>query len=197
MKSNRFLSLVASVILIISILLCAFTLFYVINSKDTLTKELRITINQLKKYKYPKSEVKDVTLDEAKLYITIAKYCEEHNDCKGDSGRDGQSPACLFTPSQCQGSNGTNGISPAKGIDYFDGLTPPCYFTFSQCQGYSPIKGVDYNDGVNGTNGKDGREIERQCNASANRMEWRYTGDETWHAEFNLAPGQTCPTEGQ
>lgn len=193
MNNNRVLTWIASIILIISILLCLFTLWYVISSKESLTKELKNTIEQLQKYNLPKEEIKDVTLDEAKLYLAIAKYCENTSNCEGKDGKDGASPVCIFEPSQCRGANG---LTPVKGIDYTDGATPLCYFTINQCQGddgYTPVKDVDYFDGQNGV---DGREIEQQCNPGTRRIEWRYVGDESWHALYNLSPGQTCVTEG-
>lgn len=192
MNNGRILSWIASLVVIISILLSVFTLLLVINSKDALTKELRATVEQLQKYNFPKEEVKNVTLDEAKLYLAVAKYCEERNNCRGANGRDGQhgvSPACLLLPNQCQGANGQNAYTPVKGVDYFDGLTPECYFSESKCQGKDGV------DGQSGTNGADGREVERQCNKELSRMEWRLTGDDLWQPEYNLAPGQTCVTE--
>ncbi len=187
--NSKALTWVASIVLLISIVLCAFTLWYVINSKDALSKELKNTIKQLQEYNLPKEEIKDVTLDEAKLYLAIAKYCENTDNCKGRDGKDGVSPACIFEPSQCRGDNG---MTPVKGIDYNDGVTPMCYFTLSQCQGSD---GMDGKDGADGANGADGREIEQQCNPETNRVEWRYVADESWKPLYNLSPAQTCVTE--
>lgn len=186
MKNNRALTWVATFILFISIVLCGFTLWYVINSKDALSKELKNTIKQLQQYNLPKEEIKDVTLDEAKLYLAIAKYCESTNNCEGKDGKDGASPVCIFEPRQCRG---TDAITPLKGVDYVDGITPPCYFTINQCQGENGVNGTN---GQNGADGANGKTIERRCNSERDRMEWRYDGDESWQPEYNLAPGQTC-----
>ncbi len=181
--NKRTLSWIATIMLIVSVSVCGFTLWYVISSKDSITKELRTTIEELKKYNFPKDEVKDVTLDEAKLYLAVAKYCEENNDCKG---KDGISPACILEPSQCRGADAP---IPVKGVDYNDGITPPCYFTINQCQGDNGVNGTD---GTNGTDGANGKPVLRRCNPETNRMEWQLEGDESWQPEYNLAPGQTC-----
>lgn len=188
MNNNKILTWIASIILIVSIILCTFTLWYVISSKDALSKELKNTIKQLQQYNVPKEEIKDVTLDEAKLYLAIAKYCENTNNCEGKDGKDGASPACIFEPRQCRGADA---VTPTKGVDYSDGITPPCYFTLSQCQGNDGADGKT----VNGADGTNGREIEQQCNSETNRVEWRYVGDESWRALYNLSQGQTCATE--
>lgn len=184
--NNKHLTWVATVVLIISILLCSFTLWYVITSKDALSQELKNTLKQLEQYNLPKEDVKDVTLDEAKLYLAIAKYCENTDNCKGGDGKDGVSPACIFDASQCRGADGK---TPVKGIDYNDGITPPCYFTLSECQG------ADGTNGTDGQNGANGKPVLRRCNPETNRMEWQHEGDESWQPEYNLAPGQTCVTE--
>lgn len=45
------------------------------------------------------------------------------------------------------GTDGKDGYTPQKGVDYFDGK-----------DGYTPIKGVDYFDGKNGQNGVNGKD---------------------------------------
>lgn len=65
----------------------------------------------------------------------------------GDRGADGFTPACYFTPAQCQGRDGTNGTNGADGGNGADGATPPCLTEPMQCRGA---------DGVNGANGADG-----------------------------------------
>jgi len=51
--------------------------------------------------------------------------------------------------------------------------------------GYTPVKGVDYNDGTNGADGEDGREIELQ--KTATYIQWRLVGEASWINIVDLA----------
>jgi hypothetical protein len=51
----------------------------------------------------------------------------------------------IFSPSGATGSDGIDGYTPQKNIDYFDGA-----------DGYTPVKGIDYNDGNQGDTGLSG-----------------------------------------
>jgi len=46
------------------------------------------------------------------------------------------------------GTDGQDGSTPIKGVDYFDGE--------DGADGYTPIKGIDYFDGIDGNDGQDG-----------------------------------------
>lgn len=185
-KSNRKSFWLAVVMMLACLITTGFALWYNLSSQSRINRQFEDIKKQLEQYNIP--EQTNITPDEAQYLLAIAQYCEAHNECKGDSGVktellqptiieqqfrgvDGTTPPCYFEDAQCRGSNG---------------LTPPCYFTDSQCVGQR---------GSDGSNGTNGREVERQCNAERNRMEWRLQGEENWRVEYNLAPGQTCATE--
>ena len=185
---QKWLLIIILMMMLVGIAVSSYTLWYSIRNKDAISATIENNIKEeLKKYEIP--DVEKLSLDESKLALAVAHYCEPRNECRGYDGISGQSPLCLLEPSRCQGANG---ITPIKGVDYrdgVDGITPSCYFTENQCQG---ADGVDGMDGMNGANGADGREIERRCNAEADRMEWRLTGDDFWQVEFMLSKGQKC-----
>jgi hypothetical protein len=71
------------------------------------------------------------------------------NGTDGTNGRDGVNgftPACYFTPGQCQGRDGTNGTNGTNGVSTdgkdgndgtngTDGQSPPCLAEPGQCRG--------------------------------------------------------------
>lgn len=178
-KHDR-LTTVAIGMMILGICVSAFTLWYVINNRNALSLELQNLNNQLAKYKYPQ-QVKPDSIDDAKIYIAIGQFCEAHSNCKG---RDGVSIQGVQGVAGAQGLQGERGFPGAQGEPGIQGA-----------QGIQGETGATGAQGEQGVPGHDGREIERRCNASRNRMEWRYAGDETWNVEYNLAPGQTCALE--
>lgn len=178
-KSNR-LTLIALIMMAIGVVVSGFTLWYVVTNREAFQAEIQKSLQQ-ELAKYNLQVPQNMTVDEAKVYLAVVKYCENTGNCIGRTGANGSNGA--------NGTNGNNGYTPVKGVDYFDGkdgVTPPCMLTEAQCQGA---------DGSNGTNGENGREVERRCNADRQRMEWRLVGDPNWQVEFKLAPGQSCVKE--
>jgi len=72
----------------------------------------------------------------------------------GYTGTESEWLLSLLGTKGADGTNGNDGHTPVKGIDYFDGApgTPGSAGT----NGYTPIKGVDYFDGVKGDKGDQG-----------------------------------------
>lgn len=68
------------------------------------------------------------------------------NGTPGVPGKDGQSPPCLATTQQCQGTNGTPGTNGLPGTNGVDGKN-----------GTNGKDGQDGKNGADGTNGKDGQ----------------------------------------
>ena len=161
-------------------------LFYYVTHTNDITSNVRSSVQEeLKKYNLPSDKV---SVDDSKVILSIARYCEANNGCRGPQGIAG------FT---IQGPQGIQGIQGQPGIPGPQGI-----------QGAQGIVGADGKDGIDGKDGKDGQSIvgpqgekgepgpktERRCNAEERHMEWRNVGDETWQVEYNLSPLQTCPT---
>ena len=179
MKKRDVWSLIAVFATIAAVLASSFALFTAVETRNTLNQQLKESLREeLTKYDFPKNEVKNITIDEAKIYLSVAKYCSETNSCRGDNGKNGR--------------DGRDGASGSNGQNGDNGLTPPCYFTQTQCQGENGVNGAE---GQQGPAGENGRPIERRCEPEKRQMEWRIVGDVQWQPEYNLAPGQTCVTE--
>lgn len=177
MKRHDALTLITVIMLIIGIIVSAFTLWFVITNRNALSVEVQSLRQELSKYKYPQN-VNDVSFDDAKLYIMVAKYCEVRNDCRGFNGQ------------SIQGGIGPQGLQGIQGAQGEAGFVGP-----QGERGLQGETGATGATGAQGDRGADGRQIERRCNAEKNRIEWRYEGDEQWRVEYKLAPGQSCETE--
>ena len=188
MKRDK-LSIAMVVLTLIGIALTSFLFFYTLQNKEAITQSIQKSV-QIELSKYKLDDVKDLSIDDSKILLAVARYCEEHNDCAGATGPQGvqgfQGIPGLQGVQGVIGLTGIAGYTPVKGVDYTDGQ-----------DGYTPVKGVDYFDGVDGQNGTDGRKIIQRCNADANRIEWQYEGDESWQPLYNLGPLQTCATEAR
>lgn len=172
-RQNRLVA-IAIVMMVVGLALSAFTLWYMVVNQKTFEAKLQQNLNnELAKYNLP--DAKDITADEAQLYLAVAKFCEANNNCQGPKGDVGASGV--------QGIEGLQGLVGATGLTGSNGLTPPCYFTESQCQG---------RDGEQGASGTPARNIERRCNPEQKRVEWRLEGDTAWSVEYYLSPLQTC-----
>ena len=187
MKRDK-LSIIMVVLTLVGIALTSFLFFYTLQNKEAITQSIQKSV-QIELAKYKLNDVKDLSIDDSKILLAVARYCEEHNDCAGVQGPvGGLGPIGPIGPIGLTGI-GLNGYSPIKGIDYVDGK--------DGVNGYSPVKGVDYFDGNDGANGSDGRKIIQRCNSENNRVEWQYENDESWQPLYNLSPLQTCATEAQ
>lgn len=177
MRQSKLLTAVIAMMLI-GIVISAFTLWYVIDNRGVLTADFQKKIQEeLKRYKFPEEEKQALSLNEAQVYIQVAKYCESHGNCRGRDGVPGRS---------IQGPVGPIGASGAQGLSGINGAS---------VQGVPGVRGKDGEIGPQGPSGQDGRDIERRCNTNVSRMEWRLVGDENWKIEYSLAPGQTCGEE--
>jgi len=176
-RSNKLASIMM-VLLVISIFISLFSFYTLYRNKDELLQSIQRNVElQLAQYDIPTTD--DLKIDEARILLAVAKYCATRNDCSGQDGYNG--------PQGVPGLTGVQGVQGLMGIPGRDGV--------DGSDGYTPVKGVDYFDGETGANGNDGREIEQHCNPDANRVEWRYVGDENWTPLYNLSPAQTCATE--
>lgn len=175
-KSNR-LTVIAIILMVVGIIVSCFTFYLVITNQAAFKAEVQKSLEQ-ELEKYNLSTPKETPIDDNKLLLAVARYCEVRNNCTGRDGQPGVGVPGL------NGNNGFNGYSPLKNLDYFDGEP-----------GYTPVKGVDYFDGDPGAPGTNGREVERRCNPDRQRMEWRLSGDPNWQVEYKLAPGQSCEKE--
>lgn len=79
----------------------------------------------------------------------LIKYCDadkEEYNASDITFEDGTTFQEKYNSGELNGTDGKDGYTPIKGVDYFDGK-----------DGYTPVKGVDYFDGKDGTNGADGK----------------------------------------
>lgn len=180
-SAQRFLFLAAILLMLSSIFISGFTLWYLTKNKDSLNVQLQNSLkDELAKYKFPVQE--PITIDDAKLYISVAKYCEAHNDCIGPKGAD----SFIAGP---QGVMGLQGLLGIQGVQGLQGL-----------QGLKGDTGIDGPTGLQGETGPPGRTLEERCyivNPTRRRIEQKYTDSETWEIKYYLAPGQLCPEEVQ
>lgn len=173
----RYNKLIAVVILLMltSISISLFSIYIIYNNRDELLQSLQRNVrSELARYNIPTSE--DIKIDDARILLAIAKYCEAHNQCRGDDGQPG-----------VQGIMGDMGLVGADGKDGRSGR--------DGANGYTPIKGVDYFDGEKGDIGEPARQLVQRCNPEKNRVEWQYQGDESWNTLYDLAPLQSCTME--
>lgn len=174
------------ILVLVGIILNAFIFLYTYQNKEAITNSIQKSVQQ-ELARYNLDEFKNIPIDDSKILLAVARYCESHNNCAGFQGPQGvqglQGIQGLLGP---VGLTGASGYSPIKGIDYTDGQ-----------DGYTPVKGVDYFDGVDGASGQDGRKIIQRCNAEKERIEWQYEGDENWTPLYNLSPLQTCAGESK
>lgn len=174
-KHQKYLVIAMIVMMLFSIGLSAFTFWILSHNQESLNAKLEQSLkDQLAQYDYPVQE--PISIDDAKIYLAIAKFCETHDQCRGADGINGVNglpgPLGPIGPNGLQGMMGLQGEQGPQGI-----------------QGETGPQGIQ---GPQGEPGADGREIERRCNPAGPRMEWRYVGDDSWQVEYNLSRGQTC-----
>lgn len=174
---QRTLLLVAGTMMVISILISGFTYWYLIRNQDALRTEFKNNLREeLGKYNFPEAE--DIDIDDAQIYLQVAKYCE-NNNCTGDRG--------LRGPIGTQGPMGLIGMQGPKGDTGVAGTPGE--------QGPQGIQGVQ---GEPGAQGEPGKTLEQRCfivDSNTRRIEQKYTVDETWTILYYLSPNQRCPEE--
>lgn len=184
MKRERLL-LAAVIFLALAFLTSVGILFYYITHSQNLAATVQKSVEQeLKKYNIP---TKELTVDESKLVLAIARYCAVGDNCRGPQGDTGLS---------IQGSPGKVGLAGSegqKGADAKNGT-----------DGQIGKDGKDGEPGQQGEKGEPGPRTERRCRLDSalsllnndNRyvIDWRNEGDENWQVEYYLGPSQTCPT---
>lgn len=166
---------VAVILMIVGILLSAFTLWYTIINRDNLTKVVDKSIaSRLADFKVPQQVIQEATVDEAKILLAVARYCSGRDVCAGRDGKTVMGPVGLQGPSgiSIQGPVGPEGPQGPIGPQGDEG----------------PI-------GPQGPAGTDAPITEERCNSETNTIERRRPPDENWQPYYKLAPGQTCAQE--
>ncbi len=176
MKRERLL-LVTVILLGLAFLTSVGILFYYITHTQNISDTIRKSVEmELKKYNIP---TKELSVDESKLVLAIARYCAVENNCRGPQGNPGLS---------VEGQPGKEGQEGQKGADANPAI-----------DGQS---GKDGATGAQGEKGEPGPRTERRCRvdnalsalSSEPRylIEWRNEGDENWQIEYYLGISQTC-----
>lgn len=104
----------------------------------------------------------------------------------GRDGSPGQSPPCLFTPSQCVGAAGKDGQPGANGKDGVDGK--------NGVDGQPGTNGVDGQPGKDGTNGVDGKD--GAPGVSVTRVYFDRNADGECRTYNDFSDGRTKVDEG-
>lgn len=176
-RSQKYLTWIAILVMIFSICFSGFLLWYLVINRDNITLQLQNSLrNELAKYNLDSQE--PLNVDEAKLAIAVAKYCETRNDCKGRDGYNGS-----------KGDQGIEGLQGLQGIAGALGLTGP-----------RGEQGEIGPAGPEGQPGQPGVVLEERCtvvNQDTRRIEKKYADAESWSIKYYLSPGQLCPEEVQ
>lgn len=176
-RSQKYLTWIAILVMVFSICFSGFLLWYLVINRDNITLQLQNSLrNELAKYNLDSQE--PLNVDEAKLAIAVAKYCETRNYCKGKDGYNGS-----------KGDQGIGGLQGLQGIAGALGLTGP-----------RGEQGEIGPAGPEGQPGSVGRTIEERCrviDSDRRRIESKYIDVENWDIKYYLSPGQLCPEEVQ
>lgn len=160
---------------IVGIALTGFLFAYTLANREAISESIQKSVQQ-ELSKYNLDDVKHLSIDDSKILLAVARFCESNNNCSGLNGLQGiQGLQGVQGLMGLTGLNGRDGYTPIKGVDYFDGKD-----------------GINGQDGEPGQPGSDGRKIVQRCNPDKNRVEWQYEGDENWSPLYNLSPLQTC-----
>lgn len=183
MAKRERLFAVAILLMIVVILLSAFTLWYTVINRDNISRTVdRSVAEQLAKFNVPQQTIKEVTVDEAKLLLAVAQYCDSRNECMGRDGRTVVGPVGLQGPVglSVQGPQGVQGIQGPVG--------PP---------GREGERGPEGPQGIQGPAGEAAPITTQRCNPEKRWIEQNQGTDENWQPLYKLAPGQTCVEEEQ
>jgi hypothetical protein len=183
MAKREKLFAVAILLMIVVILLSAFTLWYTVINRDNISRTVDKSVaQQLASFKVPSQTIKEVSVDEAKLLLAVAQYCDSRNECVGRDGRTVIGPVGLQGPIglSVQGPQGPQGIQGPEGAPGKDGA-----------------QGPEGPQGAQGQTGEPALVITQRCNPEKRWVEQQKGSDENWQPLYKLAPGQTCVEEEQ
>lgn len=183
MKKEKLLLVTVMLLALAFITSVGILIYYVTHSQDLTANVERSVQQELKKYKIVAD---DLSIDDSKVILAIARYCKENNNCRGEQGLGLRGP---------QGPQGAQGIMGLQGIPGIQGITGLSGESIVGPAGKDGADGAPGANGAQGEQGPMGPRTERYCNEAERRIEWRNVGDEGWQVEYYLAPLQTCPQE--
>lgn len=169
--------IILTILMVLSIILSAITVTYMIVSRDNLEASVKYQLSQLD---IPSPDELNPT--EAELILAVARYCET-GKCTGEQGRPGVGVVGPIGP---QGPIGAMGIPGASIIG---------------AKGDTGDTGPVGPEGPQGPQGEQGQaaapapKYVQRCNPEAHQVEWQYEGDEQWQPLYKLSPLQTCAGE--
>lgn len=154
---QKHLTILAITLAVLLLALTSYTLVYIVTNNKIVESRLKDQIIAEVAKNKPQNGINGEDASEEQILDAIAAYCKRHNDCTGSNGKDGK--------------------SPIKGIDYNDGINGQ--------NGSNGFNGVDGKDGVGqkgdpGNPGQPGRETEFRCEPDTYNYQYRYVGDEGW-----------------
>lgn len=172
MKKERLL-LVTVILLAMAFIISVSILTYYVTHPNDLSASVQQSVEkELAKYNLSDNKL---SVDDSKVILAIAHYCEANDGCTGPQGIAGIS---------IQGATGAQGVQGVQGQPGDTGTT-----------GTIGAIGADGQSvvGPAGAQGDPGPKTERQCDPNLHAIEWRNVGDESWQVEYYLAPLQICP----